>query len=207
MQQHHQLLPAPVPAQHHQSTPFLPAAQPTPRKVTFHNLDPALQYLVLAYASAPFDICRATADVPRNEHLLSSWIQLHPCLKNRLLNAAKDSKWGVCSMIVKHRAQGEFTQYERSATLYYAAKDGQLGLVKQLLQWGAWVDLWGDVSADAAQLPDASNLDASDIDSNYSNDDDSTNDVTESTGPADASESSEQGRSVLSICRLASIAC
>jgi ankyrin repeat protein len=110
----------------------------------FSHLPSELQPLILAYGAAPFDTCKASAEILLDDSLLAAWVTAAADrLHSPLQQAAESHLWRICSILVRC---GVFDQdgYEHSLALHTAVAAGQVEMVQELIQAGAWADPpWG----------------------------------------------------------------
>jgi ankyrin repeat protein len=114
----------------------------------FSHLPSELQPLILAYAAAPFDTCKASAEILQDDSLLAAWVTAAADRLDSLLQQAAESHlWRICSILVRCGVYDRHG-YEHSLALHHAAAAGQVNLAQELIKAGAWADPpWGDWSS------------------------------------------------------------
>jgi hypothetical protein len=111
---------------------------------TFSHLPNELQSLIFAYSQAPFHTCKTSAavlqDTQDTQGTLAVWLKNVHYPATILRKAAQCKQWRVCSLLLLRLQSGQAV-YELSWALQHAAADGQLELVKSLLDKGAELEV------------------------------------------------------------------
>jgi hypothetical protein len=100
--------------------------------------------MVLAHAAAPFTTCQASSAIVKDQALLDTWVLQAAAagtLKKPVQVAAEQGWWHLCSQLLTNMVFSD-SRSQHCIALYYAAKAGQVELVQQLLDKGAWMDSW-----------------------------------------------------------------
>jgi hypothetical protein len=126
--------PGVVLAQKHEPPANQPSTQPpNGNPVTFQHLPLHLQTLVLAWASAPLNTCKAAALIPADSSLTALWL-MRSNKRQPLLVAAKHQLWDACQAILDSGTP--VLTPAVIAALQKAAAAGQEQLVAKLVAAG-----------------------------------------------------------------------
>jgi hypothetical protein len=105
------------------------------------NLPTGLHPLILAHAAAPLDTCKASAAILQDPGHLAAWMTAAAAegkLQKPVQVAAELGQWKVCSILLQNVEGHVYPNFDLSLALYDATEAGQVQLVQQLLEKGAW---------------------------------------------------------------------
>jgi ankyrin repeat protein len=104
---------------------------------------------IWAAGGGPLDTCKATAAISFTPSFIATWLLSggHP---TALITAARHKQWQACLLILASKPKRR--RYALAHTLAMAVVDGQLEVVTELMNQGAWAEwAWSRDGADVPQ--------------------------------------------------------